>query len=120
MFTLLEPQACGELHKVLVDASDDARDGRRARYTARAQMRDVDTDKDGGLLGQPAESVAGKLVVDPTELDVHLESEILVLLALGECFFEEQALRAYAEFHRTQPLDAWVDKVVFSSAARKG
>ena len=120
MFTVLKPQARGELHKVLVDASDDARDGRHAGYAARARVRDVGIDEDGGFLGQPAESVTSKLVVDPTELDVHLESEILVLLALVECFFEEQALRAYAEFHRTQLLDGRVDKVVFSSAARKG
>jgi hypothetical protein len=47
-------------------------------------MCDVDTDESGGLLGEPAESVAGELVVDPTELGVHLESDvgqILVLLA---------------------------------------
>jgi len=101
-----EPQACVELHKVLVDASDDARDGRRAGYAARAGMRDVDSDEDGGLLGKPAESVAGRVVVDLTELGVDLESDvgqILVLLALVERFFEEQALRAYAEFHRAQP-----------------
>jgi len=115
LFTLLEPQARGELHKVLVDASDDARDGRRAGYAARARMCHVDTNEDGGLLSEPTESVAGKLVVDPTELGVHLESDvgqILVLLALVERFFEEQALRANAEFHRAQPLDARVDEIV--------
>ena len=115
MFTLLQPQARGELHKVPVDASDDARDGRRAGYAARAGMRDIDADEDGGLLGEPAESVARKLVVDPTELGVDFESDvgqILVLLALVERFFEEQALRADAEFHRAEPLDARVDKVV--------
>ena len=97
MFTLLEPQARGELHKVPVDASDDARDGRHAGYTARARMHDVGADEDGGLLGEPAEGVARKLVVDPTELGVDLESDvgqILVLLALVERFFEEQSLRA--------------------------
>jgi hypothetical protein len=31
MFTLLGRQARGELHKTLIDASDGARDGRRAR-----------------------------------------------------------------------------------------
>ena len=115
MFTLLEPQARGELHKVPVDAGDDARDGRRAGHAARARMRNVDTDEDGGLLGEPAEGVAGELVVDPTELGVDLESDVgqvLVLFVLVERFFEEQALRAQAKLDRAQTLDARVDVVV--------
>ena len=49
-------------------------------------MCDVDSDEDGGLLSKPDEIVATKLVVDPTELGVDLESDvrqILVLLALA-------------------------------------
>jgi len=49
-------------------------------------MCDVDSDEDGGLLSKPDKIITTKLVVDPTELGVDLESDvgqILVLLALA-------------------------------------
>jgi len=75
----------------------------------------VNTDQDRRLFREPAHSVAGKKVVDPTKVGIEFLSDtgkVILSPLVAQCLSELQALRMYPEFHVAQLLDPRVQVAI--------
>ncbi len=98
LLALLQAQTRRELYEIPIDARDDTGDGRCSRDTTRPRVRNINPNEDSLLPSEPSKGIASKPMINPAQLSINLEGhirQILILFALIERLFEQQALRSY-------------------------
>ena len=105
-----------ELRKIAVHACHDGGDGRRALGAARPRVSHVHADQHRLLLCQPLQVPVVQLVIDASQLRVHLERDVgkvlILLLGIRKHLVGEHVHGVDPQLDVTDTFDAGIDVVV--------